>query len=206
MGAVWRRRRADEAGFSLVELIVYSLLMIVVLGLAGAAFIQMLISQRDITAMADASNEQQLAFQQLELDLRNADWVEVRHGGTLLVMRTRVATTGSPDVSRCVGYFYSAADEELRRVSTTVSATTADAVAAGNAGAVESLSGSWQVVVHGAEPFGGAPVFGPFDSSFDDPEIVSLSLAANTIDGRKPIEFVKSISLRPQGNLGAGCR
>lgn len=195
----------DDSGFTLAELIVYSILMIVVLGLAAMAFIRLVYAQRDIKAMNDANNDAQLLFEKLEWDVRNADWAIVEEDGNLLVMRTRVAT--SPTVSQvyCVGYYYDATSDAVHRVQTTTSATTADALASTGA-ALRSKGLAWPLALSDVDYLNGSRMFGPRDQVFDDPEAIDFAVKANTINHRKPIEFTKSISLRPQSNLGLGCK
>ena len=201
-----RSRRRDEGGFTLTELLMYSILMIVVLGLAGTLFVRLLTEQRDIKAMADASNEAQLAFKQLEMDVRNADWAQVDANGTLLVVRTRVATSASSSTPICVGYYYEAGTGTLRRVQTADSGPTVSALSAADASSLEAVAGLWNPVVNSAGTVGAAVVFGPIDGLFDDPDAVRVSMSANANDVHKPIEFVKSISMRKQSGLGSGCR
>jgi type II secretory pathway pseudopilin PulG len=198
--------KRDEAGFTLVELLVYSVLMILVLGIAGSLFIRLITEQRDIKAMADANNEAQLAFKQFEMDVRNADWAQVDAGGTLLVARTRIATSVTNFAPTCVGYYFDATDETLYRIQTTDSAPTTTALAAATPAALKAIGETWTPVVNSAGPIGSAAIFGPLDGTFQDPDAVSVSMAANANDVHKPVEFVKSIGMRKQSGLGSGCR
>lgn len=203
---VAKRRLRDDEGFTLVELLVYSILMIVVLGIAGALFIQMLVAQRDTIAMANATNESQVAFKRLEYDVRNADWVQVKDGGNLLIASTRVATTGNTTAQFCVGYYYDSTTLTLHRIQTALSAPTANALAAVGTSALPGLGRAWPVAVTDAGKVGTTPMFGPFDGLFNDPAHVDVSIRSNTIDNRKPIEFTTSITIRPQAGLGAACQ
>ena len=200
------RSAGDESGFTLAELIVYSILMIVVLGLAGVLFIRIMTEQRDIKAMADANNEVQGVFERLELDLRNADWAEVDASGTLLVVKTRVATSPTVSSTYCVGYYYNTTDSSLHRIRTTNTTNTKTALDATTTSGRDSATSTWGVLIADVSPIGSTRIFGPNDALYSSPDTVTISLSANTIDSRKPIEFVKSVSLRPQSGLGNGCR
>lgn len=202
------QRRAQENredGFTLAELIVYSILMIVVLGLAAMAFIRLVYAQRDIKAMNDANNDAQLLFEKLEWDVRNADWAIIKENGNLLVMRTRVATSPTASQVYCVGYYYDSTADAVHRVQTTTSSTTANALAATGA-PLKAIGSAWPLALADADYVSGSRMFGPRDQAYDDPEAIDFSVRANTINDRKPIEFTKSISLRPQSNLGLGCK
>jgi type II secretory pathway pseudopilin PulG len=201
-----RRTPPDEQGFTLAELIVYSVLLIVVLGMAGSMFVRLIYAQRDIKALSEANNEAQLVFEQVELDLRNADWAEVSQNGTLLVVRTRQATAVTSTTAVCVGYYYDSSDGTLHRKQTSDSAPTTDALAAGSDGALKTAAGPWNTSMTNVATIGGTRVFGPADDLFEAPKTIEISLRANTSGNRKPIEFVKSVSLRPQSGLGSGCR
>lgn len=199
-------KRGDESGFTLVELIVYSVLMIVVIGFAGALFIRMLHEQRQTIAMADANNEAQMVFKQIEFDLRNADFAEVRGNGDLLVVRTRIAGASGASSPYCVGYYFDEAKKELRRVQTTANAPTSDALAATSDSGRDAKTSTWRVLATDVGSIGGARVFGGADGAYDTNQTVSIDARFNSIDNRKPIDFSKSVSLRPQSGLGAGCR
>lgn len=201
-----RRTQPDEQGFTLAELIVYSVLLIVVLGMAGSMFVRLIYAQRDIKALSEANNEAQLVFEQVELDLRNADWAEVSQNGTLLVVRTRLATAVNSTTAVCVGYYYDSSDSTLHRKQTSDSVPTTNALGAGSAGDLKTIASPWNISMTNVATIGSTRVFGPADDIFETPMTIEISLRANTSGNRKPIEFVKSVSLRPQSGLGSGCR
>ncbi|NTV38338.1 MAG: hypothetical protein HGA51_00035 [Demequinaceae bacterium] len=200
------RGEDSESGFTLAELVVYCVLLIVVLGMAGSMFIKLIYAQRDIRALSETNNETQLVFKQLELDLRNADWAEVRQGGTLLVVRTRVATSVTATAPYCVGYYFNSADGSLHRKLTASNAPTTSALATTTASGLRTVANPWNTSMKDVGAIGSAPVFGPRDELFEAPEVIQVSLRAETSGNRKPIEFVKSISIRPQSGMGSGCR
>lgn len=99
-------RRTDDAGFSLAELIVYSMILLVVLTMTGTLLVRSLTTQRDVRAVTSATDEAQLASRSVERGVRNAAAVGrlTSPAGEMLVVRTRVA---SPTVSswRCQAWF-----------------------------------------------------------------------------------------------------
>lgn len=192
-----------DDGFTLVELIVYSVLLILIMGIAATLFIRMITVQRDVTAMADANNAAQVTFAELERDLRNAAWANVSQSGDLLVMRTRVATSGADATSRCVGYYVDADADALRR--TTSQAGTSAALAASSPGALSTAVATWTVSREGMSAVGSQRVFGPADQTYAKGGLISISLEAATIEGRDPVVLDKSITLRQQSDITMGC-
>jgi type II secretory pathway pseudopilin PulG len=199
------RRRVSE-GFTLVELLVYSVLMILVIGLAATLFIRLITEQKDITAMAEAENSMQLLYKQLETDIRNADWAEIDGSGDLLVLRTGISTSVTSTSVMCVGYYYDDVDSTMRRLQTTQSAPTKSALDAATKSSRRTIASTWILNMNDVDRIGSTAVFGPRDAPFGEFETIEISLRANTSSNRKPIEFVKSVSLRPQSGMGTGCR
>src|SRR6187551_2409033 len=103
MRALRERRANDDEGFTLVELVIYSILLLVVMAIAGSIFIGLLRGQREVTQYAHANNTAQVVFRQLESDLRNAAIVSIKDNGHLMVLDTRVATDANENVWMCVG-------------------------------------------------------------------------------------------------------
>ncbi len=83
-----RFTRADE-GFTLVELIVYSAILMLVMGIGATLLVRTITAQRDTMSIAEANNLAQLTFKELESDLRNASMAQIADGGNLMVMQTR---------------------------------------------------------------------------------------------------------------------
>ncbi|WP_296666867.1 hypothetical protein [Demequina sp.] len=202
------RLARDDSGFTLVELIVYSILLILVIGIAGGIFINLLRGQQDVLDYSDANESGQLAFKQLERDLRNAAIVVTDNSGKLLVLDTRVATSADDDVWVCVGYFLDTAGETLRRVaSADGSGTTAVALAKSSDAEVETASASWTARYEGFQAVPGQRAFGVTDNKYTYPTIpgIPVALAMDTGNGHEPIEFAKTISLRPQDHSNGSC-
>ena len=77
------RLRGPDEGFTLVELIVYSVILLIVMGIAATLFIRTLTAQRDTIAIAEANNLAQVTFKEIEADLRNAITAEIAADGDL---------------------------------------------------------------------------------------------------------------------------
>lgn len=114
-----RTDHEDDRGVTLVELLVYSVLLSVVLVIAGSILIRALATQRDVRAMAQASDDGQVAVRLFERAVRSAAEVSIpaAHGGNLIVVKTRVDEVGAdPDSWICRAWHYDAASDELRTV------------------------------------------------------------------------------------------
>lgn len=149
--------RDDESGMTLVELIVYMMLMTLVIVIVGSVFISGNRVQKDATSMADASNNAQLAAATLEGPLRNAEKLQVpsSFGGDLLVAKTRVGEDNDDPASwRCVAFFY---DRSTGAIYSTSSPVTGAVKTAGLTTGF-SLSG-WRLLVDDVAQRGSTPVF-----------------------------------------------
>lgn len=194
----------DDSGFTLVELIVYMVVLVIVMGIASAIFINILTYERYARATAQANNEAQQVFRELEYDLRSADWAEVSASGDLVVILTRQHSSSGADVPKCVGYYYDEGSGELRRTTRSDNVDTAPAVAATTTSALDAATATWPLVRSNMSNISGRPVFG-LEDKYGAGKAVKVELRADTTTGRNPIEFTKSISLRKQADLTLSC-
>jgi Tfp pilus assembly protein PilW len=99
-----------EEGFTLVELIIYAMLMTVVVALAGAIFLSALTGQRDVAATANGDNTGQLVSQSISNGIRSATYIRVTTISSttqMLVVATPGRTVGSP-VTKCQAWYFTA--------------------------------------------------------------------------------------------------
>jgi len=192
---------SDDDGFTLAELIVYSLILIGVMAIAGTLFINLITTQRDVRAIADANNEAQLTFKQIERDIRNASWARVVGDGTGLVLQVRRATATNFTDYVCVAYYVSTGTSELRRNQSTNNAQTHEFIGAANAAARLTASDDWSIKRSGFTAIGTTRVFGTTDGVVSQPHEIKINMSMMTENGHKDITFSKSVSLRPQRDL-----
>lgn len=192
------RLRGPDEGFTLVELIVYSVILLIVMGIAATLFIRTLTAQRDTIAIAEANNLAQVTFKEIEADLRNAITAEIAADGDLLVLKTRIATASDTDSWRCIGYYLSGGTGELRRNMSTSGAETIAALDAAAAGTTGSATSDWTIVRDGFSTGGAARAFGTTDGIVQVSRLVRMTLSVDTQNEHKPVTFTQNVALRPQ--------
>lgn len=194
--------RASDRGFTFVELMMYSLILIVVMAIAGSLFMRLIVTQRDVIDIAEANNVSQLTFKELERDIRNASWARIASGGEVLVLQSRLATGTDFSSYRCIGYYMDIANGELRRTQGLNNSETNAILGATTSTARATVSSDWSPIRRGFTPIDGNRVFGVVDGLVTQPEAIRVRMAMATGNGHRDITFDKSVSLRPQRDLG----
>ncbi len=194
-----------ESGFTLVELIIYMVVLVVAMIIAGSLFINVINHERYARATAEANNQIQTVFRELEYDLRSADWADVSGDGDLVVILTRKASSSGSNVAQCVGYYYDETTGELRRTTRTDNIDTAPAISATSTAAIRAATDTWPLVRTDMASIDGAAVFG-LEDKYGAGKAVTIQLRAEAFEGRAPIDFVKSVALRKQADLTLSCK
>lgn len=131
-------RRADD-GFTLVELVVYAMLFVVVLALAGTLVVRSLAVQRDARDVAGAIGSGQAAADSISRGVRNAAAVgpAAASGSNFLVARVSTGAAGA-QTWVCRGWYYTSSGGgslyTISRAATTGAAIVQPATAADLAG------------------------------------------------------------------------
>lgn len=148
--APFARRMRSEDGFSLPELIIYSIVsviaMLIIVGIASVV----VISGETVNSNVKASESAQSVTQSLSDGIRNSTGTKitaVTGGGQWL--RARVATRNNAAVGYvCESWYYSPTDQTIRYdLSPTTAAPTAP-------------SDSWLLLADGVTPVSGTGIFG----------------------------------------------
>lgn len=124
---LWHRLRQDDDGLTLVELIVYGILLISVLLIVGSIMISTLGVERVVRESTTATTAAQLAATSIETGVRNSSAVNLSSVGSDQLLVARTAGTGATVAWRCQAWYYSAASGTIR---TTSSASDAAPIAA----------------------------------------------------------------------------
>lgn len=189
------RVRQTDAGITLVELLIYSVLMLVVLTLVGTILYRALVSQRDVRDVTDASNAAQLVSASFERGVRNASKIAytTSAGDELLAVRARVGSSTAPSWA-CEGWFYDAS-------ALTLYTKTVPAAGAPNPAITAPVStadyATWTTLARGLSPRApSTAVFTP-----DGLPIATVDLNISVAAGqRRPVVIVTQATKRPQGS------
>ncbi|MBG6213159.1 Tfp pilus assembly protein PilW [Cryobacterium sp. CAN_C3] len=108
MGA--RAEETSETGFTLIELIVYSALLLLVLSVVGGLFVSGLKTATAVRTMTNASSAGQIVADSVETNIRNAsDFQLTIPSGTDQLLVARTAQRGTTLTWSCIAWYYSAA-------------------------------------------------------------------------------------------------
>jgi len=190
-----------ERGVTLVELLVYSVLLMGVLAIAGSILLSAATSQRDVAAMANASDQGQVGVRLFERSMRNAASVAIpsTHGGDLLIVKTRVGQDGTLAASWvCRAWHYDATSRQLRTISGPATGTpvTRNLTAPLN-------SSTWRVVLSGVSRTpDGASVKPVFSAQGASGATMDFDLKIGTSASR--LTFASAAIPRPQGSTIGG--
>ncbi len=145
-----RRVLADQRGFTLVELLVYMVLLLLVLAVAGGLLSSTLVHSTTIRTVDESSTAAQLAADSIESGIRNSsDFSLTSPSGTDQMIVARVASSDATLTWSCAAWYYSATDGSLRmsRSGTAIAAPTTAQLA------------SWTLLVDGVQPITGTEIF-----------------------------------------------
>ena len=135
----------DEDGFTLVELLIYTLLLAVVLAIVGGFMINSIKSSNTVRTTSEASTEGQQIAGSLQAGIQNATAVtgtDYSDGSALVI--ARVATRGTSLNWACEAWYYSAEDKAVY----TKTSYPAAAITVPSGGP----KGSWQLLGDGVVP------------------------------------------------------
>lgn len=145
-----RKVIAEEPGFTLVELIVYMMLMVLVLAVAGGLLGSTLIQSTTVRTVDESSTAAQLAADSIESGVRNSsDFSLTSTVGDDQMIVARVASNDATLTWSCMAWYYSATEGSLRmlRSDAAIDAPTAAQLP------------SWTLLVDGVQPISGSAIF-----------------------------------------------
>ncbi len=122
-------RLREEGGMTLVELVIYSLLLVIIGGFVGNLIVRGFVAQRDVGAASAATSNGQNAAQSMVTGLRNASVIGLvpSAAGTQLLV-ARVAGDDTAISWSCQAWYFDG-DEIYTASSATGAPTAADATA-----------------------------------------------------------------------------
>ena len=145
------RTEDPEAGFTLIELIVYSALLLLVLSVVAGLFISGLNTATRVRTVANASTAGQIVADSVETNIRNAsDFQLTVPTGTDQFLVARTAQRGATLAWSCIAWYYSASGTGsilFKQSATAIPAPTA-----------ADLS-TWVLLNQGVSPVSGTTIF-----------------------------------------------
>lgn len=141
-----------DAGFTLIEMIVSTLLFSLVMVAVVGVFLSTSSAERTVRSMTSATSAGQLVTRSMEEGLTNAAVpIQVTAiGGDALVLAT-TASKGTALGWSCSAWYYSADDGTIRSTSSAGAIT----------GVTASSQRSWTLLADDVSAIGSTPVFGP---------------------------------------------
>lgn len=135
----------------MVELLVYSMLLVLVVGIAGSMLISFMVNTKSADAVSKNTSAAQLTVDSIDSSIRNSsDFQLTVPTGTDQLLIARTASTSGALAWSCVGWYYSAEGTgSIRswRSNTAILAPTSTELA------------SWTLLARGIKPLSGTTVF-----------------------------------------------
>lgn len=207
-----RRRLAgvpQDRGMTLVELLVYMILLGIVVGIIASVLINSLQKQREIVHISEANNTGQGLTSRVDLAVKNAvNFRIVESSGddsVLLVTKTRSTTDGmdEADVARCVGFYYDATTDKLHSASDMLTANGNPRTETITDSAGLAAAQNWPVVADGIQlaPAADGTTSPIFTKGNADPSKVEINFMIDTLDGKGPVTFQLTSGMRGSGSI-----
>lgn len=135
----------------MVELLVYSMLLVLVVGVGGGMLISVMVNSKTVDAVSNATTAGQLTIDSIDSSIRNSsDFQLTSPSGTDQFLIARTASASGPLTWICVAWYYSATGTgSIRswRSNTAILAPTPEELA------------SWTLQAEGITPLVGTAVF-----------------------------------------------
>lgn len=178
-----RNRLRSDAGISMAELLVYSLLLGGVMVMVGSLLLNSLRTQDTVTSVVDATTAAQLSARSIEQGIRNSSTFKLTTVNTsdqLLLARV----SESDGTWTCQAWYYSNANDDIRYMQ---SATIIPATAWSTAGLKD-----WALLADGVQPAASAAASAPIFATSG----ASVTLNFRVDAGDKPPATISSSSSR----------
>ena len=185
-------RPQGDDGLTLIETIVYALLLVVVVAIVAGIMISGTRTQASVSTLNTATTSGQLAATSVQNGIRNARaFVLKTYGSDQLVVASTVPS-GATTTPACYAWYFSSSTGTLRYTKLTA------AIAAQPSAATVA---SWTLLASSVTTNGGPTIFARASSS--DP---MLSIAfATTAGAGKPVQFTSSVVSRLAGTDISSC-
>ena len=150
----WRSNGHHDGGFTLVELLLASMITVLALSIVTAIFVSTIKAQQAVDSVATSASKAQLAASNIDNRIRNSSEfaVSTPSGTTDQLLVTRSASAGSTLSWTCYGWYYSSASGGSLRMTSTAAGTKIVAP-------TTSQLSAWTLLVSGIAPTSGSTIF-----------------------------------------------
>jgi prepilin-type N-terminal cleavage/methylation domain-containing protein len=141
----------SEEGFTLIEVLVSSMLLVLVLAIAGALIGSLSTTSRTVSSLTATTSSVQVAAESVERGIRNSsDFLLSVPTGTDQLLVARTAQSGTTLNWACSAWYYSSANGGSIRFKTSPTAITAPTA---------SQLAQWTLLAKGVVPSSGTTIF-----------------------------------------------
>lgn len=152
----------------MVEVLVYSMLLVLVVGIAGGMLISVMVNTKSADGVSKSASAAQLTVDSIDSSIRNSsDFQLTSPSGTDQLLIARTASTSGPLTWSCVGWYYSASGSGSIRSWRSTAAILAP---------TPTELASWTLLAGGIEPLSGNTVFTA------TPKRLTVSFKAGAVD------------------------
>jgi hypothetical protein len=183
------RRRSDDSGLTLIELIVAASLAILAGTVLVGVFSMTQRTEATIRTTASATTTGQFVSSTIDRAIRNSEAIDVVPIGSDLLVRARTIGSGSDASWRCAAWYYSAADSTIRQTSSPALISAPTAV----------VQRSWTLLAGGVSAIPSTPVFN-VSTSLGGGQ--TLSFAFRISAGTSPAVSFQDASSHPVAGTG----
>ncbi|WP_435299992.1 PulJ/GspJ family protein [Timonella sp. A28] len=191
--------KSSEAGMSLVELIVYIVLVAIVGTLVTGLIINVFRVNTDVQLTSESSNNAQNLMDRVELTIRNATAYTVVPGtnSELLVAEVRSTEQGlaQAEVTRCVGIYFDYTTQNVHYVSDAANGGARSKTAAAN----PAVATNWPIFLADVKKTSGTPIFTPIAGGTR----VNFQVQPAALD--RAIQLTSAIDARALGSSTGAC-
>jgi hypothetical protein len=175
-----------DSGVTLVELLVYSALLLVVLVALSSLFIATATAQKNVEAVTESSNAAQVASRSIAAGIRSSSnyLLTTPTPGTQLLTARVAVGTGASIVWMCQGWYYSASEKTIRYSTSNT--------------ALAAPTTTWLLLASGIKPGSTGAVFAADSSK------VSIDFVA-TAGSNPPASIKSAISSRAKTGANGKC-
>lgn len=178
------RLRAEQSGFTLMELLVAASLLGLTITLVGTLMVSLVTTERTVTGVTAGTTNAQLAATSIDARISQSSSFQVTDVGADQMLVARVAGGAAALDWQCFAWYYSSAGEGSIR---TVSAPDGSTIALPDATALDS----WSSLITGVSPPAGGTVF-----TANGPQ---LSITFDVAAGTSPPVAIRLTTIRLSG-------